>query len=163
MRRALTVFLVAAGLSTLAASPAPGQDDGSIDLNKVPAAARQAAAKAAPGVKFTEASQDEEDGQKYFELTGKDPMGRIVDVDVTPAGKVLSIATQVRPRDVPKVVMDALRAKVKMFKITLVQQVVEDGKIVEYSFEGEDAQGEDLDVTVSADGSEVDVEKDDGN
>jgi hypothetical protein len=158
MRRKVLAFVVAIGATVLVGLPASALDDNSVPLSKVPPAARKAAEKAVPGIKITEAFLDEEEGEKFYELDGTDPQGRDVEVDVTPQGKVLSIAVEIPIRDVPKVVVNALHAKLKGFMITSVMEVKEEGKVVEYAFEGKGAKGKDLSVSVTADGSEVSID-----
>jgi uncharacterized protein YxeA len=163
MRKVLFVAVSVIVLVTCAAWLAVAADDneGKIPLAQVPAAARKAALKAVPGATFDEAYKEEDDdGKVYFELDGQDTQGRDITVEVTAAGKILSIATEIELAQVPKVVMTALRKKLKDFKPASVMAVREEGEITEYAFEGKDGKGEEMNVTVSADGSEVEVDED---
>ncbi|HEV3120334.1 MAG TPA: hypothetical protein VGY53_00455 [Isosphaeraceae bacterium] len=136
-------------------------DDEKVALDSVPAMARKAAEKAVPGIKFIEAFKyKEDDGSVMYELEGEDRQGRDVSVEVTPQGKVVSISVEVELKDVPRVVSQALRTKLKGFRPSSAMAVYEEGKLVAYSFEGKDAKGEEIEVMVSADGSKVEIDDD---
>jgi len=62
-----------------------------VPLGQLPPAVMDTAAKALPGVKFDLARKIKVDGQDAFEVRGKDPRGKIREVEVTPAGKVLEV------------------------------------------------------------------------
>jgi hypothetical protein len=148
------------GVAAVLTSAAWADDDDSVDLSQVPAAAKKAAEKAIPGIKLTEAYKGVEEGKTIYELSGEDPQGRDVSVEVTPEGKILSISVEIPLQQVPRVVANALRTKVKGFKAEVAMAVRIEGKIAEYYFEGKSAQGKDIGVTVSADGSDVEVDED---
>jgi uncharacterized protein YpmB len=151
MSAALVAILVAQAVSTRA-------DDMTVPLASVPAAARKAVEKAVPGIKLKEASKAEDDGKVIYELAGADAKGREVAVEVTDKGEVLSISWEVALKDVPKVVLAALAKKLKDFKPMFAWEVNVDGKLVAYGFEGKNSKGEDMEVSVTPDGSKVEVE-----
>jgi uncharacterized membrane protein YkoI len=162
MRLTLTAFalvMIGMGSSTVAVAK---DDDGKIELGKVPPAVRRAALKAVPGLKLTEAYMEDDEGETLYTLDGQLADDRDVEVEVTAKGEVLSVSIEIELRAVPKVVSTALRTKLKGFKPTAVMQVSEKGQITSYAFEGKDADGEEIDVTVTADGSKVEVELDEG-
>jgi uncharacterized protein YpmB len=136
-------------------------DEKKIDLAKVPAVVRQAAEKAAPGVKFTAASKETEKGKTTYELEGRNAQDREVTVEVTAAGKVLEVETEIELNEVPKVVSNALKAKMPGFQAIEASTIHKDGKLVWYGFEGKNAKGEELDVLVSPDGKTVKEDDDD--
>src|SRR5690349_4084671 len=107
MLKALPLSLALLGLLFLASWSAGAADDdeGKIPLSQVPAAARRAVEKAFPAAKFTEAYEDEDDdGQPFYELDGTNRQGRDIAVEVTPAGKILSVSTEIDLARVPRVV-----------------------------------------------------------
>jgi len=128
-----------------------------IDLKKVPAPARAAASQAAPGVKWDEALLVTEDGKTTYELSGDDARGDGVEVEVTPEGQVLTVELEVPMSQVPKVVIDALKAKARGFKGTTAEEVRRGGKLVGYEFEGKKG-GEQVEVNVSLDGKTVEID-----
>jgi hypothetical protein len=158
MRLALATMVAAMGFSGFGSAPARG-DDEPVDLAKVPAVVRKAAEKAVPGIKLMEATKGTEEGQTTYTLSGVDAKGNDAEVEVTPEGKIVAISLEIRLQDVPKVVMSALRAKLKGYRPTDVMAVYDGNrKLIEYFFEGKDAKGKDVDVTVSADGSSVEID-----
>ena len=64
--------------------------DKTVELSEVPAAARNAAAKAVEGIVLTEAEVEEEDGQLVYEIEGEAD-GKEYEIEVTAEGKVLEI------------------------------------------------------------------------
>jgi hypothetical protein len=160
MRWGLVAVLVVWAIAST--TGARGQD-GPIDLAKVPAKVRKAAEVAVPGAKLTSAFKGVEDGATYYELSGKNPQGRAVEIEVTASGRVEAVETAISFREVPRVVLDALRAKMKGFKPETAEVVTQGGKLVGYEFEGEDPQGDDIEVQVSPDGKQVEVEDAEGD
>jgi hypothetical protein len=160
MRLSLTALALMLGFSGLGSELARG--DETIELSKVPLPVRQAAEKAVPGIKLMEAAKGMEDGQVIYTVGGEDPKGRAAEVEATADGKIVAISLEIRLQDVPKVVLNALRTQLKGFQPTDVMAVYDaNWKLIEYSFEGKDAKGKEIDVTVSADGSSVEI--DDGD
>ena len=73
------------------AAVARADDDGSaVPLDRVPAAAKQAAVDAVPGLVLERASRETEDGIVVYELEGT-AGGHKVEVEVTAEGKILEI------------------------------------------------------------------------
>ncbi len=130
-----------------------------VDLAKVPAPAVAAAKKAAPEVKWSGATKETKDGKTTYELSGKDAAGAGIEVEVTADGKVEAVETEIPMSKVPKVVLDALKAKGKGFKANMAEEVRKGGKLTAYEFDGKDKDGKDAEVTVSADGKTVEFEE----
>lgn len=150
-----------AGLAwACSATPARADGETPVALSRVPAAVVQAAQKAAPGFRLNQAVKTVEDGQTYYDLIGEDAQGREVDVELTARGKVLGVGTEIPLKDVPRVVIAALRAKARGVKITGAEAVTLDGRLISYRLEGETAAGEDVEATVSPDGRTVEIEVD---
>lgn len=131
MRRERCGVVLAVGLAGLITSAALGQQEKEqrIDLAKVPAAVKKAADMAAPGVTWHHASKET---KTIYELTGKNAHGREVEVEVTPEGEVIEIETAIPLSEVPKVALDAFKAKYPHFKATGAESVEEGGKVVAY-------------------------------
>ncbi|HEV3164007.1 MAG TPA: hypothetical protein VGZ22_08235 [Isosphaeraceae bacterium] len=62
-----------------------------VALDQVPKAAMTAATQAVPGIKVNRAQKVTLQGQEAIEIIGKTKEGKIREVEVTPAGKVLAI------------------------------------------------------------------------
>jgi hypothetical protein len=148
----------------LAAVPAPATADDfetPVAMDRVPAAVRRAAAQAAPGVALTKALKTVEEGTTYYELIGRDAKGREVDVELTARGQVLGVGVEVAWSEVPRGVLDALKAKSRGAKFTDAEVVSLNGRVIAYRFEGETPRGQDVEATVTPDGRSVEVEVDD--
>jgi len=108
--------LVAGALGTvLLLCGAEGDAAGPVALKKVPAAVMAAANKIAPGVRWTDAYEDVEDGQIVYELEGEGAMERDVSVDVTAAGKVTLVESEMELSDVPAAVTAAVIGRIPTF------------------------------------------------
>jgi hypothetical protein len=114
--------------------------------------------KAAPGARLTSAFKENDEGQTTYELSGQDAQGRKVDIEVTARGVVLGVETEIPVSQVPRVVIDALRAKARGMKFTSAEVVTRGGRIISYEFEGENAKGDEVEANVSPDGRTVDIE-----
>jgi uncharacterized membrane protein YkoI len=161
MRRNWWAWSAAVGLSSLFTAAAPAANDGEVALSRVPAAVLKAAARAVPGARLSKAFISVEDGQRFYEIEGLDARGREVEVEVTTRGQVLQVETTIPMGQVPRVVLDALRAKARGVKVENAEAVTRDGRLVAYEFEGENAEGDDVEVTVTTDGRSVTIDVDD--
>lgn len=162
MRKVIGSLWLACGLFVLVSVWALASDDEqAIELAQVPAVVRQAAAKAVPGGTFTKASKETEEGKTLYELEGKNAQGREVSVGISADAVLLEVETVIPAAEVPKVVTDALNAKLKGFKASTIERIEKPGKPASYEFHGKRADGKKAEVVISADGRTVDVEDDD--
>ena len=128
---------------------------GDVELSSVPQAARKAAEKAVPGGKWQAAFI-----QTIFELEGTDAKGRAVVVDVTDDGEIGEISTEIPLKEVPAVVMTALKAKMPRFTVESATESRQEGKVVGYSLEGKRPRDkEEIAVFVSPDGKTVEIDE----
>lgn len=149
-----------ASVSALALLPQEAlSEESDIDLGKVPPKVRSAADKEVPGAKWTTASKDEEEGEVFYELEGTDSKGRDVTVDVTAAGEVEEVSTDIPFKEVPAAVMAALKAKMPRFDATGVTEKNLGGDVEGYEFEGmRPKDKEEIYVYVSTDGKTIEIE-----
>ena len=156
MRRERCGLVLAVGLAGLITSAASGQHekDRKIDLPKVPAAVKKAADTAAPGVTWHHASKETEEGKTIYELTGKDTKGRKVEVSVTPEGEVMEVETAIPLSEVPKVALDAFKAKYPHLKARGAESVEKGGRVVAYDILTR-KDHKSVECRVSADGKTV--------
>ena len=99
---------------------AAGADDEKIDLGKVPAGVMEAAKKAVPGAKWSEAFEQAEDDEVVYSLEGEDAAGNGVWAEVTAAGKVNEVGSEIESAKVPPVVAAALMKRVEALEARLV-------------------------------------------
>ena len=78
-----TLYLATWGCGEEAERPEP------VAFDQVPAEVKAAAAKTLPSVKFDKAQKIKVDGQEIYEVRGKEKGGKIREVEVSTAGKVL--------------------------------------------------------------------------
>jgi hypothetical protein len=62
-----------------------------VSLDKVPAAAKAAADKATPGVRWVKAERTREHGKMVYALKARDPKGKKVKVEVFPDGERVTL------------------------------------------------------------------------
>jgi hypothetical protein len=114
-----------------------------------------------PQVKWTDALEKVEESETTYEVSGADRKDR-ESTAFFPHDSPATIHTDRELSDVPAVVADALKARLPAFKPERVRSVTESGKLVAYLFmRAEGADGDDMEVTVSADGKTVSVGDDD--
>jgi hypothetical protein len=95
-----------------------------------------------------------------FEIGGVYESDRRALLEITADGDITDIERQIAQNDVPAKVTAALKKKLKTFRTTTIYEISEDGGVVGYQFEGRKPKdNKDLDVFVSADGKEVEVEE----
>ena len=162
-RHVLLAFVagaVAAG-QWLGGDTAAGATDDKVDLAKVPAKIKEAASKAMPHARWTGASRSVEDGKVTFELEGEDAAKRYVWVELTAEAKVNEMGTEIASGKVPHVVSAALKKKFPRFQVATSYEARQDGKVIRYDFEGKRPRDkEEITVSVSPDGKEVEIEED---
>lgn len=157
-RRALTASLLFMfGSSAWADEP--------ITLNKVPMAARQAAAQRAPGVKFAKVGFDR--ANKHYKLRGKDAKGREVRVlsDEEANFVQVTVSAPIALKEVPKAVLATHEKTMRgsgrfQFAATAFVRAERwtagvDSKTVLFEFSGENAQGEPMRQVIREDGVNI--------
>lgn len=151
--------LAIAAMSTFVLSNAAvsfAQEEISITLDDVPPIALVAAQRAVIGVEFTEAGVDvDEFGEGVYEISGEG-----FEVDVTPLGKVVEIEEEISKDEVPSDVLHALERRVPGLNITLIEKALRISLEVWYEFEGQDDEGNVIDVEISEDGGQVVIQED---
>ena len=152
----VSVLLLAVSRPAVATA-GDGPED--VPLDKVPAVVKKAAEKAAPGIIWDEATKETDGKLVVYTLTGENAKMRSVSVEVTAAGKVREVSTEIPLDEVPKAVAAALAKRFPRFKADDVYEVKKGGKVVEYHFDGRrPADTDDVSITVSADGKTVEID-----
>jgi len=136
-----------------------------IDVSKVPAKIGKAANLAIPNARWTGAYKYLGDEGLTYELEGTNGKGQniwvYVDADETmdADGEVSEVLTEISFMEAPKVVIEALTAKVPQFQVETTCAVREQGRLVRFDFEGSrPGDKEVIGVYVSADGKSVETD-----
>lgn len=139
--------------------------DEPVALIKVPAKARQAAVKLAPGVRFTKALYDR--SNKYYKLRGTDPTGRNVHVLSDDRAEFVQVAVSapVAMKNVPAAVIETRRKAAhaaERFRFMATQVVRTEqftagvsAATVLFEFVGTNAQGTPMRQVVRDDGTNI--------
>ncbi len=139
----------------------PGEDGDAIDPDDLPEPVRKALAKEMPGVRFTRAEKETDEGdQTSYVVHGKDRGGRGVRVVSDPFGLIFQKAMEIRGPEVPEEVAGALGERVEMdpelagFSPIRGEQVQVMGRQggLEYRFLGKNADGRAFQLRVLPDG-----------
>lgn len=129
-----------------------------VALSKVPPALRDAAATAAPGVKWLVAVKQFEGGKDWYRFLGKDAYGHTVRCTISADCNVY-VEVYVRLDEVPAAVTAALRAQVPGFRVQEIQAMGRSTRaIVGNRFKGTLPGGGNRVLLVKADGSRVTTE-----
>lgn len=140
MSRPRVGFLAAVGfVSTVVVAAAPAERA----FEELPAAVKEAARKVAPTIEWKTAAKSKQSGKaSYYVVSGTNSKSAKVWAEVTLRGKVLSIATEVAPDEVPKNVGTALKDAVSRsltvdFMPTEIAKVERNGRLIGYRFMGD--------------------------
>lgn len=153
MRTRMVLLALTLGLALPPAALAADGDE--VDVSDLPAAVRKAADKALPKAEWSRAFKLAKSKHPIYQLQGKDARGRRVELESTADGRVIEYETRIAMDDVPPVVASALKARMPRFKPDVIEEITKNGKVVSYGFEGEDAEGKEVEVYLSADGKTV--------
>jgi hypothetical protein len=137
------------GVIGLMAATARG-DDRPIEWKDLPAAVRQAAEKAAAGVKWTEAVEQSEDDATTYRLKGTDAKGGKVEVTLSADGKVgaVEIASRLDDlRDLPVEIRKAAEQSAPPGVRWAELVVRADDEEIHYRLKGTDAKGRGVEAT----------------
>ena len=143
--------LIAAAAIALAV-PAFAQEEQTITMDQVPAAAMTAAKANANGVEFTAVAMDDDEGTDTYELSGKMANGMAFEVDVLADGTLEEIEEQVEFSAVPEAVRTTLGQNLSGFEPTVSEKSTRPNDVVIYEFEGTH-EGKEIDVEINADGT----------
>ncbi|QGJ71014.1 Hypothetical protein PBC10988_27170 [Planctomycetales bacterium 10988] len=153
-------MLGVAVLGLCTASLSAGEEQ-QVQMSQVPTAAWDAASKAAEGVRFTQAAMEMEQGKKVYELSGKNFEGCQYEVDVTADGKVLEVEQQITIDEVPATVRRAIERRAQQFQAKKIEKSIRPYQGVWYEFEGQNGQGEHIDLEISSCGTMCKIELED--
>lgn len=97
------------------------------------------------------------DGDHLYDMRGTIAKGRDIQVQVTAEGEILESIVQVPIEKVQAVVTNALKKAKPAFEIGTVYALSEGEKIIGYHFEVKGPKGRDRTISVSSDGTQVEV------
>jgi len=129
-----------------------------IPLEQVPAEHRKTTQDLFPDATFSSADiETEEDGTRIYELQGRMPDGREVEVDLRENGEIEEYEIEFTQDQVPGAVMLAVSKKVPGFSPTYIEAShSHSGKVTKYEMEGT-LGDQALDIEVSADGRKIEI------
>ncbi|WBU55591.1 PepSY domain-containing protein [Paracoccus sediminicola] len=146
-------FAAAFASAALLAAPAFAQDEETMSLEEVAAAAMEAAQAAMPDASFESASLDDDEGTDTYEIAGVTSDGTAIEVDVLEDGTVEEIEEEVALEDLPDAVTAAWEENMAGVTPSMIEKSTrDDGATVIYEFEGEQ-DGQEFDAEVNEDGS----------
>jgi len=102
-----------------------------VDVEKLPQALIDTMKAKFPRAAPISAVKEKEDGKEVFEVKIKH-QGSVLEVTVTPEGKILSIEKEIAEKDLPKAVADSLKAKYADATIKKAEQITKDDKVASY-------------------------------
>ena len=129
---------------------------------ELPDAAKKAFQDKYKDVKSYKVKTENDKGKTVYEVEFKDANGVENEVEIAADGTIISEAKDVKPADVPKAVKDALEKAYPGASIKEAKVETEKGA-TGYELEVKTKDGKKLDVEVSADGSKLKTEDDDGD
>lgn len=144
-------LLIAAAALALAA-PAFAQEEQTMTMEQVPAAAMEAAKARAGSMEFTAVAMDDDEGTDTYELSGKMANGLNMEVDVLADGTIEEVEEQIEMGDVPAEVKATLDKELSGFTPTMAEKSTRTDDSVIYEFEGPH-DGKEIDVEINADGT----------
>ncbi len=147
--------ILAGILMTAFAAQAQEKD---IPLSEVPEAVMDAANDAAEGITFDSVAVEDMGGETKYGFTGKRADGVEFDVDVAEDGEVLEVEEHITADAAPAAVKALLDRYVPGMKVTEAERLVNDERAVIYEFEGTDADGNEVDVDIPWNASEITIE-----
>jgi uncharacterized membrane protein YkoI len=157
MMRSTLMSLLSFGMLVAVSGAVLASEEERVPLDKVPTAAKAAADKAVPGVRWKKAEKEQEDGKTIYELKGRDPKGKKIEVEVSPDGKQVSVEEKVSLDAVPTAVKQAADKAVPGAKWKWAEQEKEGDKTF-YELKGRDPRGKQVKLEISADGKQVKAE-----
>jgi hypothetical protein len=146
----IRAILTASALAVVATS------SGALEMTQVPPHVAEVAKHYAPGAKWETVGTDFDAqlGEAEYEIKGKMENGTVIEVDVSPEGKIHEIETVIHAGDVPAPVTKLMSAYLPGFSPTLVEKSARPDGVTFYEFEGK-MNGRDIDVEVNAAGTEI--------
>ena len=126
-------------------------DEQPIELKDLPAAVRQAAEKAAAGVKWTEAIRETEEDKTTYRMKGADAKGGKVEVTLSAEGQVKAVETASSLNDLKELPVEIRKAAEQSAPGAKWAEVVvrtEDEEIT-YRLKGADTKGRSVEVTLA--------------
>ena len=154
-----TLFLI---LTSALAVPAFAQDEQVMTMADVPppVLARAETIAMSMGVTIDSVGLDLDNGTATYEFAGKLPSGMAFEIDVDADGTVEELEEQIEAAAVPQPAMDLVARYLPGFAPELVEKSTRGDFVVFYELEGNNAQGNAIDVEVRADGRQILIQDD---
>jgi len=153
-------ILCGLGLATvvaLTAVLARADDEEKVPLDKLPKAVADAIKDKYPGAELVSATKDTDDDGVTYDVTIKYKKQEL-DVTLTPEGKIVQVEREIEVKEVPKVVMDAVKKKYPKATFKGASEITKDDKVAEYELDVVTKDKKHLYVTFDTDGKFIDDE-----
>jgi hypothetical protein len=124
------------GLAAVVALTTFRADDGEekVPIDNLPKAVTEALKAKYPKWELVEAVKVTEDSEVTYEVTIKNKKQEL-DVTLTPEGKIVQVEKEIEVKDVPKVVMNAVKKKYPKATIQGASEISKDDKVAEYELD----------------------------
>jgi uncharacterized membrane protein YkoI len=132
-------------LVTAAAAWAGGDQEKTVNLDKVPKKVIDAVKAKYPKATIRSASTETEKDKTIYELSITNKKQKI-DVSLTSEGKIVSIEAEIELKDVPMKVVKAFESKYPKAKVKLIEEVTKD-KAHYYEFQITTADGQNVEAS----------------
>jgi Putative beta-lactamase-inhibitor-like, PepSY-like len=157
------MFKIASGLGLVAAVALTAAllraDDAEekVPIDKLPKAVTDALKEKFPGAELLSATKDTDDDGVTYDVTIKYKKQEL-DVTLTPEGKIVEIEREIEVKEVPKVVMDAVKKKYPKATFKGASEITKDDKVAEYQLDLVTMDKKRLYVTFDKDGKFIEDE-----
>ena len=137
---------------------AHGGEEVAVPLPALPPEILQVAQQVQPEAVFQRAQiETEEDGTGVYEIQGKLPNGRRIEVDILKNGDIQEYELEFTEAEVPGAVLKAIQLKLPGFQPSYIEASHSaSGKVMRYEFEGT-LGDQSIDIEVSASGRTIEV------
>ncbi len=130
-----TAALLAIALLAAAVVLRADDEDDKVPLDKLPKEVTAAVKKKFPGAELLSAIKDTHDKNKpTYEVTIKFKKQEL-DVTLTPAGDIVQVERGIEMKEVPKVVMDAIKKRYPRATFQGASEIIKDDKVAEYELD----------------------------
>jgi uncharacterized membrane protein YkoI len=157
--RKILASVAACAVVLLATAALVCADEEKIALDKLPKAVVDAVKAKFPDADLVGAEKETEDGKTQYEVSIKTKKG-MLDVILTPDGKIVAVEKVIEAKDLPKPVTEALEAKYPKATIKKAEEITKDDKVT-FEVLIETADKKKLEVVLDANGKIVEEEKKD--
>ena len=101
-----------------------------------------------------------DDGTATYELSGKGADGKMIEIDVLRDGRIEEVEQEITMEAVPEAVKKLMTKHMPNFKADKVEKSTRPNFEVYYEFDGQNGEGQELDVEIRSDGKRIIIQDD---